>query len=178
VPGYRRRKIRPPLDPGALERLVLAYVGRYATTRAKLRLYIRRKLQERGWDGAVEPQIETLVERVAALGYVDDGAFAAARAASLHRRGFGERRVAQALAAAGIEAEDAETAREQLRPEALAAALRFAERRRIGPFAPDRPDRAARERAFASMVRAGHPIELIKRILDAGPGELPEPTES
>jgi regulatory protein len=178
VRAYGNRKARPPLDGEALERLVLAYVGRYATTRAKLRAYVGRKLRERGWDGTDDPPIDRLVERMAALGYVDDAAFASARAASLQRRGFGERRVAQALAAAGIAREDAETARDQLRPNAVAAALRFAERRRIGPFAPTSPDRAGRQRAFAAMLRAGHPVELVKRILDARPGEIPEPYES
>ena len=48
-----------------------------------------------------------LVERMAALGYVDDRAFAAARAAALGRRGYGERRVGEALRAAGIDEEDA-----------------------------------------------------------------------
>jgi regulatory protein len=178
VPPYRNRKARPPLDGEALERLMLAYVGRYATTRARLRTYVRRKLAERGWQGVGDPPIEPLVERMAVLGYVDDSAFAAARAASLQRRGFGERRIAQALAAAGIDRDDAEATRETLQADAVAAALRFAERRRIGPFAAAQPDRAGRDKAFAAMMRAGHPIELVRRIIDARPGELPEPHES
>jgi regulatory protein len=174
VAPRRGRRPARPLDEEALERLALFYVGRYATTRARLRLYLKRKIGERSWQGERPPQIDTLIERLAGLGYVDDSAFAAARAASLQRRGYGERRVAQALAAAGIEAEDAEKVREQARDGALAAALRFAERRRIGPFAADRPDRPAREKAFAAMVRAGHPIDVVRLILDSAPGEVPQ----
>ncbi|HEY5713469.1 MAG TPA: RecX family transcriptional regulator [Allosphingosinicella sp.] len=167
--------MRPPLDGSALEQAALAYASRYATTRAKLTSYLRRKLRERGWEGKGEPPIADLVERMAALNYVDDRAFATAKAASLTRRGYGERRVGDALRAAGIGEEDGAEARESARDGAWGAALRFAERRRIGPFAAAEPDRAARDKAYAAMLRAGHRADLVKRIMAAKPGEIPEP---
>ena len=106
------RKVKPPLDAEALEQAALSYAGRYATTRARLAAYLARKLRERGWSGAGEPPIGRLVERMAALGYVDDRAFASARAAALTRRGYGARRVGAALRGAGIGEEDAADARE------------------------------------------------------------------
>src|SRR5688572_19053227 len=109
----RDKRPRPPLDAEALERLGLAYAGRYATTRAKLAAYLARKVRERGWDGAAEPPIALLVARFAELGYVDDRAFAEARAGALLRRGYGERRVEQALRAAGVGEEDGGPARGQ-----------------------------------------------------------------
>ena len=39
----RARRERPPLDHKMLEELALRYVERFATTRAKLRDYLRRK---------------------------------------------------------------------------------------------------------------------------------------
>ena len=170
----RHKKPRPPLDPEALERLALHYVGRYATTRAKLTSYLRRKLAERGWAEAAAPAIEPLVERFAAVGYVNDAAFATARAASLQRRGYGERRVDQALKAAGIAEEDAAEAREQTSSTAWVSALRFAERKRIGPYAAEIAERPARERAFAALLRAGHRMEHARRLVNARPGEIPE----
>jgi regulatory protein len=180
--GVRSRpdkRPRPPLDAEALERLGLFYAGRYATTRAKLAAYLRRKLQERGWSGAgeasVEGVVERLVERFADLGYVDDRAFASSRAASLLRRGYGERRVREALQGAGIAEADSAEARAQAEEEALAAAHRFARRRRLGPYAQAAPDRPAREKAAAAMLRAGHRMELVRRVLDSSPADLPEP---
>jgi regulatory protein len=152
----------------------LSYAGRYATTRAKLAAYLRRKLRERGWSGPGEPPVQGLVERMAALGYVDDRAFAAARAATLTRRGFGERRVRAALHAAGIQDEDSREAREEARLGAWQAALRFAERRRIGPFAEIEPDRQGREKALGALLRAGHPPEYARRLAHARPGEIPD----
>jgi regulatory protein len=174
VKPYRNRKVKPPLDEAALEQAALFYAGRYATTRAKLSAYLARKLRERGWEGAKEPQLDALVERMARLGYVDDRAFAAARAAALARRGYGARRVDAALRADGIGEQDAAGARESAAAGAWEAALRFAERRRIGPFAAGEADRPAREKAFAAMLRAGHPARLVRKILAARPGEIPE----
>ncbi|HEX8443576.1 MAG TPA: RecX family transcriptional regulator [Allosphingosinicella sp.] len=171
----RHRKARPPLDRGGLERLALHYAGRYATTRAKLTAYLVRKLRERGWTEEREPPLDSLVERFTELGYVDDQAFASARAASLQRRGYGGRRIDQALKAAGIDEEDSAPIRAAAEDGAWAAALRFAERKRIGPYAAEPLDRPARERAFAAMVRAGHQMDTIRRVLDAAPGEIPNP---
>ncbi len=171
----RTNKPRPPLDPQALEERALAYAGRFATSRAKLAAYLRRKLRERGWEGPDDPPVDEIVARMAALGYVDDRAFATARAASFGRRGYGARRLGAALRAAGIEDEDAVDARDTAEAGAWQAALRFAERRRIGPFAAVEADRAGREKAMAAMLRAGHPIGLAQRLVRARPGEIPDP---
>jgi regulatory protein len=170
----RGNRPAPPLGAQDLERIALFYAGRYAVTRAKLRAYLARKLRERGWEGEGEPPVERLVERFAQLGYVDDKGFAAARAEALGRRGFGERRVSQALRAAGIEEADGAAALERAREDRWASALRFAERRRIGPFAAEAADRPQREKALAAMLRAGHPMDLARRLVSALPGQVPQ----
>jgi len=169
------KRPRPALDAEGLERLGLFYAGRYATTRAKLAAYLGRKLKERGWSGSGEPPVERLVERFAELGYVDDKGFASARTASLLRRGYGERRVKEALRGAGIAEADSAEARDISGEEALAAAHRFARRKRLGPYAAIVPDRAARDKAAAAMLRAGHRLDLVRQVLAAGPEDLPEP---
>ena len=171
VARYDPNRPSRPLDAGALERLALHYVGRYATTRAKLGSYLTRKIAERGWDGEAAAPIEALVDRFAALGYVNDRIFAEARAASLGRRGYGERRVGEALKAAGIDGNDAAAARAIARAGAHDAAMAFARRKRIGPFAGEEPDRDRCRRSLAAMLRAGHPFELSRRIVEAMPGE-------
>jgi regulatory protein len=170
-----KRKHPAPLDPEALQRLALFYVGRYATTRAKLRDYLKRKLTERGWEHGEAPNVEALIGRFSDLGYIDDRAFAEARTSSLQRRGYGERRIGQALHAAGIGIEDASGALDQARDGAWKAALRYAKRRRIGPYAQEKAaGREAWEKAFSAMVRAGHSFEMVRKILSASPGEVLE----
>lgn len=160
------RKVSNPLNDQRLDELALRYVGRFATSRAKLRTYLARKLRERGWAGDGAADLDAVVARLARLGYVDDQGYALAKARALTGRGYGERRVADALRTAGIDADDGSAAREHARTEAVAAALRFAERRRIGPFATapiDTPKE--RERLLAAMVRAGHGFALSKAIV-------------
>lgn len=173
----RNKKPPPPLDAEGLERLALFYAGRYATTRAKLSSYLKRKLRERGWQGEAAPDVKGLVERFSEMGYVNDRAFASAKASSLQRRGFGERRLDQALYSAGIDADDAAEAKEQAQSGAWNAAIRFAQRKRIGPFAAEEPDMAGRQKAFAAMMRAGHPMEIARKVLNAPPGAVPNPDE-
>jgi len=164
------RKPRPPLTAAKLDELALHYVGRFATSRAKLLSYLKRKLRERGWDGETEPDLEGLAGKLVRLGYIDDRAFAISKARSLTSRGYGERRVGQALAMAGIGEDDGSEARSLARSEAVESALRFARRRSIGPFARAAPDPREREKALAAMIRAGHRFGLARVIVNLEPG--------
>jgi regulatory protein len=162
---------RPPLDSRRLEETALRYVGRYATTRAKLRAYLSRKLRERGWSEEREPDVDALANRFCELGYVDDAAFAMAKSQALTSRGYGKRRLSEKLRVAGVGDEDSGEARDHADAHAVEAALRFAERRRIGPFAAQAPeDPKQREKAIAAMVRAGHSFDLARAIARLEPG--------
>lgn len=159
-------RFRPPLDAKRLEELALRYVGRYATSRAKLAAFLVRKIRERGWDGEPQPDIEGIAGRFAELGYVDDAAYALSKSQSLSSRGYGGRRLDEKLRLAGIGEEDGVAAREHAAEHAVDAALRYAQRRRIGPFAARDADPREREKAIAAMVRAGHSYALARVIAD------------
>lgn len=166
LPAQPRKRAPKPLDSARLEELALAYVARFSTSATKLERYLRRKVRERGWEGEHEPQFHTLIENYVELGYVDDEVYARAKAGSLLRRGYGERRVRQALGEAGI----AEELREQAGPDERAgreAILALARRRRFGPFAAEPVDKALREKQIAAMLRAGHPLDSARQIVDA-----------
>jgi regulatory protein len=165
----------PPLNEAALRELALRYVGRFATTRAKLRSYLGRKLRQRGWDGPGEPDPGALAEQFAEQGFVDDSGFALAKARALAAGGYGKRRLIEKLRAAGVDEGDSVAAREHSEAEAVAAALRFAQRRRIGPFAADRAGPEQREKAIAAMIRAGHGFGLARKIAALEPGSNVDP---
>tara|TARA_B100000678_G_scaffold164601_1_gene137440 strand:- start:1221 stop:1781 length:561 start_codon:yes stop_codon:yes gene_type:complete len=167
-PETSRRRRRPsrPLDDTALRDLALSYAGRYATTAAKLKHYLQRKIRERGWAGEDEPQVDRIVARFVELGYIDDEAFAEVRTRDLLRRGYGARRVAQALHHAGVDAEAMDLPGPSA-AETRAAALAFARRRRLGPFGAEPPDQKMREKQLAALVRAGHDFEAARAMVDA-----------
>lgn len=155
-----------PLNEAKLEELALAYVARFATTRAKLEAYLVRKLRERGWDGEVPPDPEAVARRFADAGYVDDALYARMKSDSLLRRGYGGRRVGEALRAAGVE----DGVRQDVAPSAQAArraAFALARRRRFGPWSDPLPDRPQREKQIAAMLRAGHSLDIARQIVEA-----------
>jgi regulatory protein len=106
------------------------------------------------------------VARHVDLGFVDDLAYARAKSGGLLRRGYGQRSVSQALGEAGIaehvqaEVSAGEGARRR-------AALALARKRRFGPFGPDLPERDKREKQLAAMLRAGHPLDFAREMINA-----------
>jgi regulatory protein len=164
------KRERPPLDETKLQELALRYVGKYATTRAKLRSYLARKVRERGWKDGRAPDFEALASRFAELGYVDDASYALAKSRSLSARGYGKRRLSDKLRVAGVDEHDSEAAKAHADREAVSAALRFAERRRLGPFAAAAGDRDQLGKWTAAMIRAGHSYSLARAIVALQPG--------
>jgi len=164
---YRQKRAPKPLDKVKLNDLALSYVARFATSSAKLEAYLLRKLRERGVAEESEPiDVRAIVERLVELNYIDDEAYAQAKAGGLLRRGYGARRVDQALRGAGIEAD----VREDVAPnEATArhAALAMTQKRRFGPFGTELPDRALREKQLAALVRAGHSFDVARKLVEA-----------
>lgn len=165
----RRRTPPRPLTAESLHALALHYVGRYATSSGKLSAYLKRKLRERGWDGELSPPLDTLIADFARLHYVDDAGFAAARSSALLRRGFGASRIKSALLQGGVGDELAESASRIDEDAARKAAMDFARRKSIGPYAKVAEDPKSRARAFAAMARAGHDYAMIRDILTTDP---------
>lgn len=167
-----------PLDETALRDLALSYAARYATTGAKVETYLARKIRERGVaeddDGRTrELDVTGLVTRLIELGYVDDDAYARARSRDLTARGYGKRRVEQALWAAGVE-EEVRGNHAPGEAESRRAAILLARKRgfgrfghRIDPDAAADVQRAAKEKQIAAMLRAGHDFGHVRFILDA-----------
>lgn len=171
----RRTKKRSPrpLDAVSLRDLALSYVGRFATTGAKLEAYLARKIRERGVAEDAEGRtmdldIRGLVEQFTARGYVDDDAYARAKARDLGARGYGARRVDQALWAAGVD-ENVRSDHAPSKAERRRAAIVMASKRRFGPFGTldvdDSLDIKAREKQIAAMLRAGHDMNLVRFIV-------------
>lgn len=166
VSGKRELQQRKPLRPDTLRAIAIRYVERYQTTRQRLLRLLQRKLRERGYEEGLDPpDLEGLVNAIAELGYVNDTAFAEARARSLSRRGLGQARIAADLRAAGIDTDICAELLEEADP--LQAALVFARKKRLGPFGAGVAEPKQRARQMAAFARAGHSHGLATRILNA-----------
>lgn len=168
------RGAKTPLDAARLRDLALSYVARYATSGARLERYLKRKMHELGWaDEGAPPDLAALVADYAELGYIDDRSFAQARSSSLLRRGYGARRVAEALGQDGIAAEvraEVAASESQLRH----AALAMAKKRRFGPFGTVSPDKERRQKQLSAMLRAGHALDFARQMVNAASTDLAE----
>lgn len=164
------KKPPPPLNDERLRGLALHYVGKYATTQAKLTTYLARKIRERGWSNERPPEIDALVEQFADLGYINDAQFAESRSRSFVRRGYGERRLTEDLRASGIGDADAVPAKEHMAESSFAAAENFARRKRLGPFASEAASPEKRQKQLHAFLRAGHGFEVARRFVNAEPG--------
>lgn len=163
-----------PLGAARLDELALAYVARFATSRAKLTRYLSRKIRESEWMDEIDAMTacEAVADRMERLRYLDDRQYAAMRAGAMTRRGLGVRRVKAQLYIDGIAPQDSGEAVDAAEGAAVGAAIGFARRRRFGPFAPrDALDPKQRERQVAAFLRAGHSLALARRILSVPPGD-------
>ena len=163
-----------PLGAARLDELALAYVARFATSRAKLTRYLSRKVRESEWIDEIDAMAacEAIADRMERLRYLDDRQYAAMRAGAMTRRGLGVRRVKAQLYVDGIADADGGEAIEMAERAAVMAAVGFARRRRFGPFAVRASgDPKQRERQIAAFLRAGHSMTIARRILAVPPGD-------
>ncbi|KPF63555.1 RecX family transcriptional regulator [Porphyrobacter sp. AAP60] len=184
--------MKPPLTEAALRDLALHYAARFATTAARVEAYLARKIRERGLaevragdragDGGartIQVDIPALVARLVELGYVDDDAYARARARDLGARGYGGRRVEETLRFAGVGAK-VRAAHAPGEAAGRRAAALMAQKKRIGPWSMGRDPatdplaaRKAHEKAVAAMLRAGHQYDHVRYVLAAkGPEDV------
>jgi regulatory protein len=153
---------RDAADPEAAREAALRILERARRSRAEL----TRKLREKGF---VPAAIENVLERLAAVGLVDDVEYARAFLSErLGRRAAGWRRIELELRRRGIAAQDAAAARARLAEEqgafdevALARKLLAQVEARYAKLEP----RVRKQRLYALLARRGFDGDAIVRAL-------------
>ncbi len=185
--AQNRRRTPKKATLERLERAALHYLERFASSSENLRRVLMRRVarsaQFHGAGAGNDAEasgaaaIDDIIQRFLRAGLLDDRAYAAARAASLHRRGASLRAIRLKLSQKGVDAETADAALDTLRqtlaaeadPGAdpdLQAALNYARRRRLGPFrSKDRTEH--RDRDLAALGRQGFSYDIARRIIEA-----------
>ncbi|GAB4393779.1 MAG: hypothetical protein Tsb0032_14460 [Kiloniellaceae bacterium] len=180
--GAKARRRRQPLKatPEGLERSALYYLERYDSSSGHLRRLLRRKIALSARIHGTDPEegaaaLERLIDRLIGLGLLDDARYARERVRGLLARGTSTAMIRAKLRAkslpvelieAALEAEDAEAGGPDRE---LRAALRYARRRRLGPYRLEkRPGERAerRDRDLAALGRQGFDYETARRVVD------------
>lgn len=175
-------KLPAKITPAYLENAALHYLERFASSSANLRRVLMRKVDRsvRHWGGERAdhaPAVEAVIAKLTGLGYLDDTAYAEIKARGLSRQGKGARAIRATLAAKGIPTDLAEGALARLaeddaEPE-LAAAIRLARKRRLGPFRTKDRD-AMRQKDLAALARAGFDFDTARRVIEAADADALE----
>jgi regulatory protein len=142
----------------------------FLARRAHTRLELRRKLLRKGFDG---PEVEACLDGLAARGWLNDAATAAALASARSRAGRGRARIASELAAKGVSRADADAALSGLDPAEEGRALRRALDRRARALPAGLTRQARSKKLFDHLVRRGFaPSAVLEALRTKG-----EPTD-
>lgn len=180
-PGKAPRKRRQPLKatPEGLERSALYYLERYDSSSGHLRRLLQRKILLSARVHGTDPEagaaaLERLIARLTDLGLLDDARYARERVRNLLARGTSAAMIRAKLRAKSLPAEVIDAALEADENggpgRELRAALRYAKRRRLGPYRPEnRPGERAerRQRDLAALGRQGFDYETARRVIDS-----------
>lgn len=170
--GMRRAPIdtAESTDPEAAREAALKLLDHAQRTRREL----SRRLHDRGFEAAT---VEAVLDRLAAVGLVDDVEYARAwLAGRWGRRAAGWRRLEMELSQKGVNREDIGRARAILEQSIGAADEVETARRVIGQAArryASLDPRVRRQRLYAMLARKGFDADVIRQAL-----ELREPQES
>ncbi|WP_163551471.1 recombination regulator RecX [Candidatus Frankia alpina] len=165
-----------PMDPVVVAReICLRQLATRARSRAELATTLRRR-------GVADDVAATVLDRLAAVGLVDDAAFAAAFVSSARsQRGLGRQALAAELRRRGVQPAMVEAATAVVAAQDEEATARDLVRRRLRSM--DRlPEQARARRLLAMLMRRGYPPELAIRVVreqasaDTDDGEPPPAT--
>ncbi len=169
-----------------LKEAAFSYLARHEASMMRLRQVLARRLARWREAAALSAEersalVEEAVAEMAALDLVNDRRFAQERAKTLLRRGLGPPAIRGRLLALGLSSGDVDEAMAAVLGDVdgrtreaalLDAALAYARRRRLGPFAKvkggdGRRDPRRQARALAAFQRRGLPLALARIILEA-----------
>lgn len=167
-----RKKTPRKITPDYLHNSGLAYLQRFASSTGNFRSVMMRKVDrscrahpEQDREACAE-MVEDLIAKFLRAGLLDDTGYVRGAVGSLRRRGLSSRAIQARLAAKRLDASLVAGALTEHETDDFMAALRLAQRKRIGPFSahPDR-DEGQRNREMAALGRAGYDYGIVMKLL-------------
>ncbi len=171
------RRAPAKISPRYLQWVTARYLDRYSSSEENLRRLLNQRVYRsaRHHEADAEPWkklVDEEISRLVRIGHLDDARYAYERARSLHRRGNSPRAIRSKLSAKSVPSSAIDEALQRLAEDGadleLEAALTFARKRRLGPWARERSDeRERRNKDLGRFARAGFSYAIASRILDA-----------
>lgn len=148
-------------------RSALQYLGKYASSSTNLHQVITRRAK-RKFDDLETEQVTALADHAVNFctdnGFLNDTSYAEMKASSGRRKGHSSRKIAATLSQKGV---DREVISQTLSDtDDFEAAVRYASRKRMGPFRTRPKDEKTDRREAASFARQGYSSEISYRVLN------------
>lgn len=160
------------------------YLERYATSEENLKFILRRKVErivvnhkdsEKIRQDAAQ-WIEDVVQKAVKIGLVDDLLYATSKMNTFMASGNSISIIKNKLRAKGVQQEVIaaviEAAKEQEPDINFKNAIKYAKRRRFGPFRVREPEERTSDKEKAAMARAGFSYGEVKKVLEGAREDL------
>ena len=159
-----------------LEKAAYYYLKRYSSSSENLkrillkRVFRAQKVQPVDWD-VTNDWIEEIIRKLKTIGIIDDRDFADRKAIIFNNQGNSKLMIRKKLENKGVEKklidESIKNLEENIIDPDLTAAIRFLERRKMGPYRHPNNRSEYRDRDLRSMARAGFAYSVAKQVLEA-----------
>lgn len=157
-----------------LQNIALYYLERFDSSSANLRQVLKRRVLDYARNmpdfdvSAAEEWIEEIVSRFEGLGYINDSRYAEFKIDNYLLSGKPERYIRQKMLQKGIGEDVVSQILDNREFDEEAMALRFAAKKKIGPFRQDGESRRInRQKDLAVLVRAGFRYDISAKIIGA-----------
>jgi len=176
----RRRRRPRPMTHDRLKRSAIHYLQRFPSSVRHFRTIMERKIKRAhgecpGDEADYAEWLKAVEADCLQLGLLNDELLAEALARSFNRRGSAIRQIRQRLRQKGFQADCIDRSVRSLELTVsedrgvntdLYGALRYAKRRRFGPFSRGESDWKVRQKQMASLARRGFTYDVARTVIE------------
>jgi len=167
-----RRKPQKKITPQRLKNIGLYYLKRFETSVENLRAVLRRRIdayarENPEWNRYEAYQwAEDVLAEFERLHYLDDNRYAELKVRNYLNAGKPARYIQNKLRAKGIDVAQIESVLSEEEYDPLKMALKFAERKKIGPYRSAENRCEFRQKDMGTLVRAGFDYDVVCEVLN------------
>lgn len=165
----RKRRVPKKMTRSRLRNIATHYFEQRTTTRGHLRFLLLRRIRKsllhhEGDEAEMVGWLDPLLDDLERMGLLNDRAWARSRVQRLRRRGLSDRAMRANLREKRVPPEIIEEVLADAPVDPVVNAVRFARKRRIGPFREHgREERFDKD--LGKLARGGHPFDVARRVL-------------
>ena len=165
-------KKKKKITPERLKNIALYYLQRFDSSEENLKQVLKKRVFDYAFENpdfdkqTAYEWIEKIISDFRRVGYLNDNRYAEQKILTYLAAGKPERYIRQKLQQKGVKDDIVDKILAESEIDEETSALKFARRKKIGPFRSDWEQRKlCRQKDMATMVRAGFGYDVVQRII-------------